>query len=173
MPGASGSTLRFGLFELDKKAEQLHREGADLNLSEHPYRLLEMLLDRPGELVTREEIRERLWPDRKFLDFEHGINSAARRIRDVLGDSSSEPIYLQTVRGRGYRFIGAIEVETARETRRELPQPASAIPNAKRDGRRWLYRGLFAAGIVVGAMVLTIWNAGSYGLPARSSAMTQ
>ena len=96
--------VNFGPFQLDTRAGLLRRGTTALNLTGQAYRMLELLVERAGELVSRDEIRDTLWPEDHYVDFEAAINVAARRIREVLGDSADSPTYLHTVRGRGYRF---------------------------------------------------------------------
>lgn len=100
---------RFGIFEADTAAGELRRQGLRVKLNTQPFQLLLMLLNRPGELVTREEIQRKLWPDGTFVDFEHGVNSAVNRIREALGDTAANPRFLETLARRGYRFIAPIE----------------------------------------------------------------
>ena len=100
---------RFGIFEVDAATGELRRQGLRVKLNTQPLQLLLMLLDRPGELVTREEIERALWPDGTFVDFEHGVNSAVNRIREALGDSAANPRFLETLARRGYRFIAPVE----------------------------------------------------------------
>ena len=100
---------RFGIFEADAATGELRRKGLRVKLNTQPFQLLMMLLDRPGELVTREEIQRDLWPDGTFVDFDHGVNSAVNRIREALGDTASNPRFLETLARRGYRFIAPVE----------------------------------------------------------------
>jgi DNA-binding winged helix-turn-helix (wHTH) protein len=105
---------RFGTFEADAATGELRRKGIRIRLNAQPFQLLVMLLERPGELVTREEIASALWTEGTFVDFEHGVNSAMNRIREALGDSASNPRFIETLARRGYRFIAPVErVETA------------------------------------------------------------
>jgi Tol biopolymer transport system component/DNA-binding winged helix-turn-helix (wHTH) protein len=107
---ASGSRLvRFGIFELDLRSGDLRKAGARLNLPDQPLQLLVALLERPGELVTRDELRQRLWAEDTFVDFEHGLNAAVKRLRDTLGDSADSPRFIETVPRRGYRFIAPVD----------------------------------------------------------------
>ncbi len=92
--------IHFGVFEADLRAGELRRNGSKVKLQEQPFQILAMLLERPGEIVTREELRARLWSADTFVDFDHGLNSAIRRLRDALGDSAENP--------SGYRFISAV-----------------------------------------------------------------
>jgi cholera toxin transcriptional activator len=100
---------RFGTFEADAATGELRRRGIRVRINAQPFQLLVMLLERPGELVTREEIAGALWPDGTFVDFEHGVNSAMNRIREALGDSAGNPRFIETLARRGYRFIAPVE----------------------------------------------------------------
>jgi eukaryotic-like serine/threonine-protein kinase len=100
--------IRFGLFELDLKAGQLTRNGSKLRLPQQPLQLLAVLLERPGEILTREELRQRLWPSDVFVDFDHGLNKSVQKLRDVLGDSATSPRYIETIPRVGYRFIAPV-----------------------------------------------------------------
>jgi DNA-binding winged helix-turn-helix (wHTH) protein len=97
--------LRFGVFELDVRAGELHKNGVKLKLQEQPFQVLCLLLEDRGELVSREEIRNRLWPADTFVDFDHSLNAAIKRLRDTLGDSADSPVFIETIARRGYRFI--------------------------------------------------------------------
>ena len=105
----SPRNVRFGVFEADLAAGDLRKHGLRLKLSEQPFQILAMLLARPGEIVSREELRERLWPSDTFVDFDHGLNNAVMRLREVLGDSSEHPRFIETLPRRGYRFIAPVE----------------------------------------------------------------
>lgn len=105
----SPRNVRFGVFEADLKAGELRKHGLRLKLSEQPFQILAMLLVKPGEIVSREELRERLWPSDTFVDFDHGLNNAVMRLREVLGDSSEHPRFIETLPRRGYRFIAPVE----------------------------------------------------------------
>ena len=100
--------VRFGAFQLDLRTGELRKAGVRINLPEQPFQVLKALLDRPGDLVTREELRQRLWPAETFVDFEHGLNAAVRRLRDALGDSADVPRFVETLPRRGYRFIAPV-----------------------------------------------------------------
>jgi DNA-binding winged helix-turn-helix (wHTH) protein len=101
--------LRFGAFEADLHTGELTKRGKQVRLQEQPFRLLAVLLEKPGELVTREELRGRLWPQ-TIVDFDHGLNKAISKIRDALGDSAENPRFVETVAGRGYRFLADVTV---------------------------------------------------------------
>ena len=104
----TSATRRFGVFELDLRAGELRRNGIKVKLQEQPFQVLAELLDRPGEIVTREELRNRLWPADTYVDFDHSLNAAIRRLRDALGDSAENPTFVETVARRGYRFLAPV-----------------------------------------------------------------
>jgi Tol biopolymer transport system component/DNA-binding winged helix-turn-helix (wHTH) protein len=111
MPTASLSVvpvIRFATFEVDVRAGELRRNGYRVKLQEQPFQILVALLDRPGEVVTRDELQKRLWPADTFVDFDHSLNAAIRRLREALGDSAENPRFVETVARRGYRFIGPV-----------------------------------------------------------------
>src|SRR6202521_5996514 len=100
--------VRCGVFEVDLKAFELRKHGLRLKLAEQPFQILAILLEKPGDIITREELRERLWPGDTFVDFDHGLNNAVMRLREVLGDSSESPRFVETIPRRGYRFIAPV-----------------------------------------------------------------
>src|SRR5581483_10015795 len=106
-------TVRFGPFELDHAGE-LCKQGARIKLQDQPFQILQILLDRPGEIVSREELRRKIWPSDTFVDFDHGISNAIRRLREALGDTADTPRYIETLPRRGYRFVGTIERDAPR-----------------------------------------------------------
>jgi DNA-binding winged helix-turn-helix (wHTH) protein len=109
---SSDSTRRlagFGLFELDLQTGELRKKGVKVALQEQPFRVLAMLVARPGELVTRDDLRAALWPDAVFVDFDHGVNKAVGKIRHALGDLADSPRFVETLERRGYRFIAPVE----------------------------------------------------------------
>jgi DNA-binding winged helix-turn-helix (wHTH) protein len=116
---------RFGIFEVDASTGELRRQGVRIKLNAQPFQVLCLLLEQPGELLTREQICRALWPERTFVDYEHGLNSAINRIREALGDTASSPRYVETLARRGYRFVAAVERLVAAEADPE-PQAAPA-----------------------------------------------
>ena len=163
MHGLALSTLkivRFGEFEADLAAGELRRGDAKVRLSRQPVELLTALLERPGQVVTRDELRARLWRDDTFVDFEHGLNAAVNRLRDALGDSAQAPRFVETLPGRGYRFIQAVEA---------VPEPAAdragAEPLARRSWAPWA----IACALILAASVLSIrlWPTGPVDEPVR------
>ena len=100
---------RFGTFEADTATGELRRQGIRIKLNAQPFQVLIMLLERPGEVLTRDEIARALWSDGTFVDYDHGVNSALNRIRDALGDTANNPRYVETLARRGYRFVAPVE----------------------------------------------------------------
>ena len=101
--------IQFGVYQADLCTGELRKHGRKIRLTGRPFQILALLLERPGELLTREEIRTRLWPADTFVDFEHGMNSAIRKVRDALGDSAKNPRFVETLARRGYRFIAVLD----------------------------------------------------------------
>src|SRR5438046_8527291 len=106
--------IRFGTFELDVRGGELRKQGVKIKLQDQPLRVLEMLLAHRGELITREELRGRLWPSDSFIDFDHGLNKAINKLREQLGDSADSPRFVETLAKRGYRFIGDLKGDSGR-----------------------------------------------------------
>jgi cholera toxin transcriptional activator len=151
-PGNHSSRIaRFGVFELDLAAAELRKNGVKLRLQEQPFQVLALLLERAGDLVTREELRQKLWPADTFVDFDHSLNTAINKLREALGDSASSPQYVETLARRGYRFIGPVQTgerdgaaDTKASAAEDLPttplHPDLEVPIPNRE----LTRGLFA-----------------------------
>src|SRR5215813_2613106 len=121
---------KFDDFEADLRAAELRRNGARLKLQLQPFQVLIALLERPKEVVTREELRQRLWPQDTFVDFDHGLNTAMVKLRDVLGDSASSPKYIETIAKRGYRFLVNPEAVQLQQTAVQ-PEPSEAKPESE------------------------------------------
>jgi len=107
------TVVRFGVYELDLAARQLRKNGVRIKLQDQPFRVLQMLVERPGEVVTRDELREKLWPADTFVEFDHSLNTATQKIRQALGDSASTPRFLETIPRVGYRFVGGVATNDA------------------------------------------------------------
>lgn len=122
---------RFGVFEADADSGELRRQGQRVKLNSQPFRVLLMLLERPGEVLTREEISRRLWPDGTFVDFDHGVNSTVNRIREALGDTAGSPRFVETLARRGYRFVAPVE----RIARAEDSHPDSRFQASNESGK--------------------------------------
>src|SRR5262245_51749333 len=116
--------VRFGPFEADLHSGELRKHGRRIKLQDQPFQVLALLLERPGEVVTREELRQKLWPADTFVDFDVGLNTAIKRLRDALGDTAESPRYVETLPRRGYRFIAPVAEVLASVNR------ASSSPNA-------------------------------------------
>ena len=156
----SGRIARFGVFELDLAAGELRKNGAKLRLQEQPFQVLALLLERAGDVVTREELRQKLWPADTFVDFDHSLNTAVNKLRETLGDSASTPRYIETLARRGYRFIAPVQTDVlsggsdpalVRNKSEEAEVSSGNLPAAQLHPelevpvpRRELTRGLFA-----------------------------
>ena len=106
----SGRKFAFGLYEADPASGELRKNGMKLRIQEQPFQILLELLQRPDEVVTREDLRAKLWPADTFVDFDHGLNTAVNKLREVLGDSATNPRFVETLARRGYRFIAPVKV---------------------------------------------------------------
>ena len=168
VPAPARRPLRFGSFELDLQSGELRKAGVLVGLQEQSLKVLVELLARPGELVTREQLRQRLWPSGTFVDYEHGLNAVINRLRETLGDSADSPRFIQTVPRRGYRFIASVEggaatvaggpVEPTSVTR-DLPASQSSPPR-KRIGR--------SIAIAVAGLILMVAMVAAVGLLRRT-----
>ena len=111
-PASSSRQVRTGLFEIDLASGQLHKNGRKLPLQEQPFRVLAILLERPGEVVTRQELQARLWPADTYVGFDEGLNTAIRKLRTAFGDSAGNPRFIETLPRRGYRLIAPVTETT-------------------------------------------------------------
>src|SRR6266576_2025327 len=118
---------RFGTFEVELRARELRKGGIRIRLQDQPFEILIMMLDRPGEVVTRDELRQRLWPTGTFVDFEHSLNAAVKRLRAALGDDADNPRFVQTLPRRGYRFIGNVPRESEPAGEEAAPRTRLAV----------------------------------------------
>ena len=125
VPTEKSRVVRFGIFEVDLQEAELRKSGMRIKLQGQPFQILTMLLERPGETVTREELRQRLWPSDTFVDFDHSLNSSIKKLREALSDDSGNPRFIETLHRRGYRFIapvdGAVVVSPSLPSRRSAP----------------------------------------------------
>jgi DNA-binding winged helix-turn-helix (wHTH) protein len=143
----SGKVVRFGPFELDVEKGELRRNGMRLRLQGQSLQILLVLLQSPGEVVSREALRERLWAD-TFVDFEHGLNTAVKKLRQVLGDNPENPVFIETVPRIGYRFIAVVRAIAPNQTSPELPEaesPAAPISARISGSRPWMWAPLAGA----------------------------
>lgn len=150
------SRVRFGAFEVDCTAGELRKSGIRIKLHEKPFQLLLALLEHPGEVVTRKELQERLWPGQEFVEFENGLNNAIGRLREALGDTAESPRFVETIPRHGYRFLAEVSPT--------LPKPRSRIP------RGWM----IGTAVVLAAVVLAglfLWHNRAQAQPIRSVAV--
>src|SRR5262245_3594999 len=144
-----GSIIRFGELELDRRAGELRRAGVQIRLQEQPYRVLVALVENAGRLVTRDELRERLWAKDTFVDFDHSLNIAVAKIRDALDDSSTRPRFIETIPRRGYRFLATVEAVGA------IRESADSVESQRVvRGSQWPALRLTAVAIAVAAAAL-------------------
>jgi DNA-binding winged helix-turn-helix (wHTH) protein/TolB-like protein len=157
---------RFGLFQADSDGGKLLRQGAPVKLQEQPMRVLCLLLERPGEIVTREELRQSLWPDGTYVEFDGSLNAALKRLRFALGDDADNPIFIETVPRRGYRFLAPVECERPVDSGVRAIEPAILkSPDVRAEDRSsafprrrvWLWRML--PGLAVLLLALGWWYA--------------
>src|ERR1700751_344182 len=164
--------MRFGVFEADLRTGQLTKSGSRIGLNGQPFQFLAALLEKPGELVTREELRSRIWP-KTVIDFDHGLNKAISKIRDALGDSGDSPRFVETVARRGYRFLAdVIPVEGIGVAPEVAPAEVASLAVAHTPASTWrprLPRAVVLAGIglilVVVAAEAWILNSGVQSAP--------
>src|SRR5262250_3924947 len=123
--GQSKTTIKFGVFEVNPRSGEVRKSGTRIRLQDHPFKVLLALLEHPGEVVSREELRQRIWPTESFGDFDHAVNVAVGKLRIALGDSADVPRYVETLHRRGYRFVCPIS----------LPVPSSVSPKVAEPQR--------------------------------------
>src|ERR1041385_3764246 len=127
--------LTFGPFVVNASTGELLKGGIRVRLPAQPFSILLLLLNSPGEVVTREQLQKQIWGDGTYVDFEHGLNAAMNKLRSALGDSAESPRYIQTMPGRGYRFIGTLDCGQV------VPISLSPRPEAREQRPRWWRRG--------------------------------
>ena len=148
----SSSRLRFGNFEVDLHSCEVWEHGNQVRLQDQPFQVLRVLLERRGKIVTREELRQTLWPADTFVDFDDGLNTAVKKIRGVLGDSADQPRYIETIPRRGYRFVGNIEGQSTEET----AATATASDSRLAETLKWRRAARPAVYAAVGVLVLLV-----------------
>src|SRR5215475_9114626 len=153
---------RFGPYLADLDTHELSKDGTKVKLVGQPFDILALLVSRPGELVTREELRAELWPGDTFVDFNHGLNAAVNKLREALCDSAENPRFVETLPRRGYRFIAGVEVLAREPAARPLPEAGlaeepRAAGTAAAPLRRWpLAAACGVAALLVGSVLLRI-----------------
>jgi DNA-binding winged helix-turn-helix (wHTH) protein len=127
-PARSANAVRFDVFEVDLRAQEVYKAGRKVKLQVQPFQVLAMLLEQPGEVVTREEMQKRLWPADTFVDFDHSLNTAIKKLRQALGDDMKKPRFVETLPKRGYRFLVSVKRPAASSSTAETPiaTPAAA-----------------------------------------------
>lgn len=163
--------IRFGPFMVDPRSGELFNSGTKLKLRDQSFQVLVMLLESPGEVVTREQLRRKLWPQETFVDFDHGLNAAVERLRRCLGDSASKPAYIETLPRRGYRFIGTLDTTDEPPWPSEIPQapPSSPLPN--RQGLIWASAIFGALSIVLILLAIRTFQHSSGARPSPHQTM--
>ena len=157
----SQGIVRFGVFELDFRASELRKQGTKVKLQEQPFQILQVLLQRPGEIDTREELQQKIWPSDTFVDFDHGLYNAIKRLREALEDSAETPRFVETLSRRGYRFVGRIECDAPRvRSLAVLP-----LENLSHDP----HQEYFAEGLTE-ALITTLAKIGELRVVSRTSA---
>ena len=154
----SREVVRFGMFEADVRAGELRKNGAKVKIQDLPFRALKFLLSHPNEVLSRDQFRQALWPEGVFVDFDHGISSAINRLRDALGDSADNPVFIETVERRGYRWIAPTHVQGPQPV---PPGPVLVMPEVKPPviesvpaPHRWRWSLVFPAA----ALLLVVWS---------------
>ena len=146
------NTVQFGVLELDLKGGELRKRGTRVKLQEQPFQVLVVLIEHAGEVVTKEELRQRIWPSDTFVDFDHGLHSAITRLREALGDSADSPRFIETLPRRGYRFIAPV-----RELGEQIEANQHPWTTAKLSGDRLRkFAAILLSGLLVGAFLLTV-----------------
>src|SRR6266566_4891567 len=171
--------LRFGVFELDPRAGELRKHGLRVRLQEQPFQLLAMLLEHPGEVVTREELQKKLWPADTFVDFDHGLNKAINKIREALSDSADSPRFVETVARRGYRFLADVKVADSAPVRSPdlatEPHPTTEVSDRPDVSEKLalskrllpsLARKISAFALLLLMVSLVAWKLHSWNLPS-------
>ena len=172
-PKGSLSSFSFGPYEADLASGELRKDGARVKIQDLPLRLMSVLAEKPGQVVTREELQSRLWPEDTFVDFEDGLNTGVKKLREALGDDPEKPRYIETIPRRGYRFIAEVKQIPAPArvavSARELPsshavhEPVAAIRVPRSRSKAWMLGAVAAVALLSG---LGFWLL--YGRPAFS-----
>ena len=146
-PSSNGlHKVRFGEFEADLAAGEVRRAGSRVKLQDQPFKILQILLENPGDVVSREELQTRIWPDDSYGDFDHAVNVAVGKLRTALGDSAENPLYIETLPRRGYRFVGAVEGPALKTL--VAPPPEGTGWTREQKDRKWIKGKVLLAGCV-------------------------
>jgi DNA-binding winged helix-turn-helix (wHTH) protein len=178
---SSGRYIRFGPFWIDQQRQEVTRNGARLKLQGKVYQILLTLLEKPGEVVTREELRMRLWPADTHVNYDANVNTTVNKLRQALGDSSDEPLYIETIPRKGYCLLVQpevsdkaanshhVQVERSKDAAQESPQAAGKFNFSRSD--LWIVLGaigLILTGMLLGAGIMRLWISHAAGGPASS-----
>jgi len=155
MPSTTPSprTVRFGLFELDVRAGELRKRGLRVPLQGLPIQLLTILLENSGQVVTREDLRARLWPADTFVDFDHSLHNAIARLREALGEDATNPRFIETLPRRGYRFLGQLDL---------IPQPEVTLGQPPRGISWTAFQGPSRSWCLVGSRMFSCYRSGQH-----------
>src|SRR5208283_600524 len=178
---ASPTMVRFGVFEADFRAGELRRNGIKVRIQDLPFRALAVLLSHPHQVVTREELRQALWPDGVFVDFDRGISSAIKRLRDALGDSADNPLFIETMERHGYRWIGPISGEISGRMQDPEISAEAELHSDRVSGRdpaapprlhaSWRWKFIYA--LLVLAVLFALWISRSSDRSAKAGGKSQ
>ena len=163
---SSNPLVRFGAFELDQQARELRKDGTRIRMQEQPLQVLQLLLEHPGTVVSREELQRRIWPSETFVDFDHGINNAVKRLREALGDTAETPHFIETLPRRGYRFIGIVKAVS--EAGSEGIRSVAVLPLENLSGDQ--AQEYFADGLTE-ALITNLVKIGALRVVSRTTAM--
>jgi DNA-binding winged helix-turn-helix (wHTH) protein len=154
-----GSVHRFGVFEVDTRSHELRKQGLKVKLQDQPFQVLAVLLEHPGEVVSREDLRKLLWPEDTFVDFDHSLSTAINKIREALGDSAEAPRYIETVPRHGYRFIAVLPSASPAPrftpsgiVREVLPKVVAAAIESHQSKTRWQLTAVVVAILALAAI---------------------
>ena len=149
-PSAPTDIVHFGIFQLDLKARELHKGGVKVKLQEQPFRVLALLVDRAGQVVTREELQQKVWPTDVYVGFDQGLNNAIKKVRDALGDSADNPRFIETVDRHGYRFVAPVSAAPQRPSAPRLHFGSLTLRNTALIG--------LAAASLIAALAYWAWH---------------
>jgi DNA-binding winged helix-turn-helix (wHTH) protein len=174
---ASGRYIVFGPFQIDQQRQEVSRNGSRLKLQGKVYQVLMALIEKPGEVVTREELRQRLWPAETHVNYDANVNTTVNKLRQALGDSSDKPLYIETIPRKGYSLLAQPEVSdkptkvaelAAPAENFNLSQPADREPSKFSRSDLWVALGvigLILAGMLLGAGITRLWITGNHFAP--------
>ena len=165
-----GPIHRFGVFEVDLRSHELRKQGMKVKLQDQPFQVLAVLLEHPGEVVTREELRKRLWPDDTFVDFDHSLSTDINKVREALGDTAESPRFIETLPRRGYRFIASptppappLRYTPSGIVREVLPNVVEAAIESHQAKNRWRITALAIALVALAAIAVLFIRLGAGG----------